>query len=301
VIPITILSGFLGSGKSTLISHLRNNNEKIVVLDNDAEAIRVENDLACFPLSQNIQNSLEEVLTLSDLRKDGGYDRILIECSGISDPDAMRREFQDMPLKERVRLESMVTVVDASTFLSYLKTWKGVSMKESPELYCSLQEEKSEGVADRFISQIEIADVILINKCDLVSDDIFRHIEEIVQTINPNAETIPTKYGQVETNRIFPQHDPDYVTVAGFSTSDDHRLLVDSIHQNPGINIASFVYTVRKPFHPIRWSSFLLKYLGSSRGIIRSKGFIWLANSHMAAMYWSHATSHYEIRRLGGW
>ena len=166
VIPITIFSGFLGSGKTSLLQHLLHNNEgcRIAVIVNDvasmnidsklvsqqgtggaAGIVQLQNGCACCSLSDELLSSVSELVTLSDLRAqdeddDACFDHIVIELSGLADPKSVRAKFQeavlyDMPLMERVQLDTMVSLVDCSVFLNQLSSSQTASPDEAPELF----------------------------------------------------------------------------------------------------------------------------------------------------------------------
>jgi len=291
-IPITILSGFLGSGKTTLLQHLLNNSNgiKIAVVVNDvaevnidkklvvgntvsssskqvrpAGIIQLSNGCACCSLSDELLPSVSELITLSDMQcqasgdDTGGFDHIVIELSGVASPRAIRANFQDaeyygMPLMDRVRLDTIVTVVDCSTFLNYLQDREGklVDEDESPQLFYSDGKDKRQydevedgwtllerkptetaTVSQLLVEQTEISDVVLLNKIDLVTkmdlSDI-ESIQSIVSALNPRAKVIRTKFGVVEKLE-------DILGVAGgfgvadAGITDDHRDSIEAMKQ----------------------------------------------------------------------
>lgn len=325
VIPITILSGFLGSGKTSLLTQLLQNKEglRIAVVVNDVASVNIDSKLvqqqqrrrlpsnaaddeeegatltdnnptvalsdglvelqngcACCSLSDELLSSVSELVTLSQLRdgnsnSDGGgsgaFQHIVVEMSGVADPKQVRAKFQEaalagMPLMDYVRLDTMVTVVDASMFESYFSSQKMASRKETPELFYSdgqvppaeeeaLEEEEwmndmppklleavmaglrgthledgSNGVAELLVSQTETADVLVLNKCDLVDSEKERQrLREIVMALNPRASIVETTYGQAQLSSILAVAEGEGVAASG--AVDDHREYVAAAMQ----------------------------------------------------------------------
>lgn len=264
-IPVTILSGFLGSGKTTLLQHLLNNSEgiKIAVIVNDVAEVNIDNKLilgntvspqskgnkrpagivelsngcACCSISDELLPAVSELITLSDMRSqangdDASFDHIVIELSGVASPKSIRSNFQEaelygMPLLDRVKLDTMVTLIDCSSFLDRMLNDGGrkVAVEECPELFYKndggrdgSKEEQEEAMSIRSLSpsqwtpetatvsqllteQTEISDVILLNKVDIQSqDEKLTEIRDIVKMLNPRAKIYQTKFGIV--NRI---------------------------------------------------------------------------------------------------
>ncbi|GKY93239.1 hypothetical protein MPSEU_000291600 [Mayamaea pseudoterrestris] len=293
VIPITILSGFLGCGKTTLLQHLLQNNEgsRIAVIVNDvasmnidsklvsaqqqqnggaAGIVQLQNGCACCSLSDELLGSVSELVTLSDLRmhddEDAGFDHIVIELSGLADPRSVRAKFQeavlyDMPLMERVRLDTMVSLVDCSVFLNQLASSKMASPDETPELFYrdgvkpnepdfddddmppGLLEalmageqaygssegtgmEQDAAVVELLVSQCEIADVVLLNKKDLATTQVMDRVETVVRALNPRATVISSEYGRQPLSQILAVAKGLGVTQAGLV--DDHKDFVQA-------------------------------------------------------------------------
>jgi G3E family GTPase len=302
IIPITILSGFLGSGKTTILTHILENksgNCPVGVVVNDVADVNIdgkllkavqqqdngdngndglvelENGCACCSLSDELLTSVSELVTLSDLRSSGTqFKHIVIEMSGVSDPKNIRNTFQQaeelgMALMERIRLDTMITVIDSELFESYFYSNKTASRKETPELYRDNEDDEDDndeeeewmkdipsdllnailgkpteedgidGVADLLVSQTETADVILLNKCDLIlsekestteddNNNKLQRLKDLVRALNPRPTTtiIESTYGKVPVQSILGVANGEGVTQSG--TVDDHRDYVNN-------------------------------------------------------------------------
>ena len=283
-IPITVLSGFLGSGKTSLLRHLLQNKQglRIAVIVNDVASVNIDSKLiasaaegasgmvelqngcACCSKSEELLSSVSELVMLSDLKgEELRFQHIVVEMSGVADPKSVRAKFQeatlyDMPLMDRVRLDTMVTVVDCSSFLQYLFTAKAATPSEAPELFypdgiepppepqdwmddlpaplleallagesayassrlSSSSAEMDSGVSELLVSQTETSDVVLLNKIDLAGDKLTQ-ISDIVTALNPRAKIYHTQYGNIDLNNILAVAHGRGVTEAGIV--DDHR------------------------------------------------------------------------------
>ena len=256
IIPITILSGFLGAGKTSLLQHMLSNNEgkKIAVIVNDVASVNIDSKLvrgqivsgeeaaaspagivelqngcACCSISGELLSSVSELMTLSDMRQDDEkFDHIVVEMSGVAEPRSVRNIFQeamlyDMPLMDRVQLDTLVTVVDCSTYLDYLKSKRLADIDESPELYYRDEEERKKtededdsdwmqgfanspfdgslagGVCDLIVEQTEVADIVLLNKIDLLPGGKVKEVEQLVAALNPRAKVLSTQFGKIDS------------------------------------------------------------------------------------------------------
>mmetsp|Transcript_7188 Transcript_7188/g.10599 ORF Transcript_7188/g.10599 Transcript_7188/m.10599 type:complete len:624 (-) Transcript_7188:39-1910(-) len=281
IIPITVLSGFLGAGKTSLLQHmlLFNQGKKIAVIVNDVASVNIDSKLvrgqsvsadgdesqrsdedatpagivelqngcACCSISGELLSSVSELMTLSDLRQeDEKFDHIVIEMSGVAEPRSVRNIFQEammynMPLMDRVRLDTLVTVVDCSTYMDYLKSKRLADVEESPELYYRNEQERQQteeendsdwmqgspdgllggGVCDLIVEQTEVADVILLNKVDLLPGQL-SDVEELVAALNPRAKILTTKFGKIDNlDEILAYTKGQGVAIDG--VVDDHK------------------------------------------------------------------------------
>lgn len=197
-----------------------------------AGIVELQNGCACCSISGELLSSVSELMTLSDMRhEDERFDHIVIEMSGVAEPRSVRNIFQeammyDMPLMDRVRIDTLVTVVDCSTYLDYLRSSSLASTSESPELFYRTEEERKKaeedgswmegmspnlvdaftsggdggyegGVCDLLVEQTEVADVVLLNKIDILQGGILEDTKQVVAALNPRAKVLATSYGKV--------------------------------------------------------------------------------------------------------
>lgn len=278
-LPVTQLSGFLGSGKTTLLHHILNNkeNKKVAVIVNDMaelnidaelvkssglvnienELVQLENGCICCTLREDL---LKEISKIADLQS---FDYLVIESTGISEPIKVAETFtfdlagtgSDDILGKRAKLDTCVTVVDASNFFQHFNTDEVVF-----DRYKDANEGDERTVTELMIDQIEFSDVILINKIDLLTcDQELQKICEVVKQLNPNAEIIHTERSIVGMNKVLNTGKFNFEKASQFDGwLEEGRYDIHPETEEYGIG--SFIYKAQKPFHPVRFYEFASKH-----------------------------------------
>ena len=303
-LPVTVLSGFLGAGKTTILSHILNNREskKVAVIVNDMSEINIDQAIVQSEVSLNRseerlvemsngcicctlrEDLLEEVTTLA---QEGRFDYLLIESTGISEPLPVAETFtfadeNGVSLSEVASLDTMVTVVDAVNFLNDYDEAK--YLQETGE---SLGEDDERSVADLLIDQVEFADVILISKTDLASASDIDRLIAILKTLNTHAKITPISNGEVEVDNVLNTGLFDFDR-AQQSPGWLKEMRGEHVPETEEYGINSFVYEARRPFHSERFHQFLHSTEKYGK-LIRSKGYFWLATRPEFAGEWSQA------------
>ena len=303
-LPVTVLSGFLGAGKTTILSHILNNreNRKVAVIVNDMSEINIDSEILRSEVSLN--RSEEKLVEMSNgcicctlredlleevtkLAKEGRFDYLVIESTGISEPLPVAETFtfadeNGVALSDIADLDTMVTVVDAVNFLKDYDEAK--YLQETGE---SLGEEDERSVADLLVDQVEFADLILISKTDLASASDIDRLTAILKTLNTHAKISSIANGKVDINEVLntglfnfqrAQQAPGWLK----------EMRGEHLPETQEYGIASFCYEARRPFHPDRFHDFLhgTEKFGK---LIRSKGYFWLATRPQFAGQWSQA------------
>ena len=303
-LPVTVLSGFLGAGKTTVLSHILNNreNKKVAVIVNDMSEINIDASMVNNEVSLNhseeklvemsngcICCTLREdlLLEVNKLAKDKKFDYLVIESTGISEPLPVAETFtfedeNGVSLSDAANLDTMVTVVDAVNFIKDYEEAK--YLQETGE---SLGEDDERSVADLLVDQIEFADVILISKTDLVEDKDIDKLKEIIKTLNTQAEIIPIKEGNVEIDKVLNTGLFDFAK-AKEAPGWLKEMRGEHIPETEEYGISSFTYTARRPFLPEKFYNFLHSTEKYGK-LIRSKGFFWLGSRLEYAGQWSQA------------
>ena len=303
-LPVTVLSGFLGAGKTTVLSHILNNreNKKVAVIVNDMSEINIDASLVENEVSLN--HSEEKLVEMSNgcicctlredllieinkLAEEKKFDYLVIESTGISEPLPVAETFtfedeNGVSLSDAANLDTMVTVVDAVNFIKDYEEAK--YLQETGE---SLGEDDERSVADLLVDQIEFADVILISKTDLVEDKDIDKLKAIIKTLNTQAEIIPIKEGNVEIDKVLNTGLFDFAK-AKEAPGWLKEMRGEHIPETEEYGISSLTYTARRPFLPEKFYNFLHSTENYGK-LIRSKGFFWLGSRLEYAGLWSQA------------
>jgi G3E family GTPase len=303
-LPVTVLSGFLGAGKTTVLSNILNNRQdrKVAVIVNDMSEINIDSAIVQNEVSLN--RSEEKLVEMSNgcicctlredlleevtkLAQEGRFDYLVIESTGISEPLPVAETFtfadeNGVSLSDVADLDTMVTVVDAVNFLKDYEEAK--YLQETGE---SLGEDDERSVADLLVDQVEFADLILISKTDLASTSDVERLTAILKTLNTDARIVPISHGQVDLDDVLNTGLFDFDR-AQQAPGWLKEMRGEHVPETEEYGIGSFTYAARRPFHPEKFHQFLHSTDRYGK-LIRSKGYFWLATRPQFAGQWSQA------------
>jgi G3E family GTPase len=298
-LPVTVLSGFLGAGKTTVLKHLleQQRSLRLAVIVNDMNEINIDarlireqgalhqgqerlvemsNGCICCTLREDL------LIEVAELAKAGRFDYVLIESSGISEPLPVAETFTfrdelGVSLSDLARLDTLVTVVDALSFpQEYL------AANTLLDVGATTDEADIRNVSNLLTEQVEFANIILVNKTDLVSPDDLKALMAVLRHLNRSARIIPIEQGRVDNDAVFNTGLFDFEQ-ASQSAGWLAELRGEHVPESEAYGIESFVYRARRPFHPERFWQFLHTPWPGGGRLLRSKGLFWLASRYEAA------------------
>lgn len=338
IVPITLLTGYLGSGKTTLINHILNNQEgyKVAVIVNDIGEVNIDADLIA---KGGVVNQTDDSLVplqngcicctlkvdlmqqIVDLIKTGTFDYILIEASGICEPIPIAQTItvlsdstKQYGLPQICRLDNVVSVVDALRLATEFGCGDNLVKEDLDE----------EDIENLIIQQIEFCNTIILNKVDEVTPEELARVKAIIKKLQPNADIIETNFGKVDVSELLNTNKFNFeqaATSAGWvaelesdveddDDDDDDDHLDHEEHEHHGhhhhhdeseveeYGISSFVYYRRKPLKVNKFENFLDEF---PKSVIRAKGLIWLSDDDYMSYCFEQAGKQKTISEAGQW
>ena len=308
--PVTIITGYLGSGKTTVLNEIlkSRNSEKVAVIVNDMGSVNI--DASLIKKSNVCKNDIDMVeltngcicCTLQDvfmkqigvLAKQKKIERIVVEASGISDPSAIAAgfiEYQKRKFCTNVYLDSIVCVADADRI--YSEFMDELTEKEDAET------EQDPDIINLVMDQIEFCNVILLNKCDLLTEEQIADVRKVLRTIQKKADIIDCIQGKVNPNKIFYHKKLDYEKLLQSSRIQEQLSKGRSMEIEDEHGMISFLYEEKKPFLYDKFMEFLEKDYPEQ--IIRAKGYLWFSEDDIHVQLFEQAGRNASVTIVSNW